>query len=96
MRMMRTTLSTALRTTALASAGRRRAPTACLGLQQEKGLAAHQQTGHARAGSPLVTVRQVKVWQDGNGSSDSGSNSPEIQARARNEQEQAAPAVVAA
>ena len=65
-------------------------------MQQEKSLPVHQQTGHTRAGSPLVTVRPVKIGKNGNGSSDSGSNSPEIQARATNEQEQVVPAVIAA
>lgn len=67
-----------------------------LSRMQQQSLPAHQQTGHARAGSPLVAARRMKNGKSGNGSSDSGSNSPEMQVRATNEQVQALPAVVAA
>ena len=68
-----------------------------LSRMQQQGLPAHQQPGHARAGLPLVTVRQVKKGRNGNGSSDSGSNSPEdIRAPAASEQDQVAPTMVAA
>ena len=67
-----------------------------LSRMQQQGLPAHGQPGHARAGSPLVTARQAKKGKNGNGSSDSGSNSPDIRVPAANGQDQAAPPMIAA
>lgn len=63
---------------------------------QQQGLPAHQENGHGliRVGSPMVPAGQPsKAGKNGNGSSDSGSNSPEIHAGAP--AEPAAPQIVA-
>lgn len=50
---------------------------------QQQGVHLHQQNGHVRTGSPLVPAQQPKTGKNGNGSSDSGSNSPDIHGAAR-------------
>ena len=53
---------------------------------QQQSLPMHQQIGHNRASLPVVPLLQPKAGKTGNGSSDSGSNSPETHRHAPVEQ----------
>ena len=53
---------------------------------QQQSLPACQQTGPMRPGSPQVIAQQPPIGKNGSGSSNSGSNSPEIHAQAPIEQ----------
>jgi len=53
---------------------------------QQQSLSAHQQTGLMGPGSPQVIAQQPPIGKNRSGSSNSGSNSPEIHAQAPTEQ----------